>query len=245
METVRRGIAAAVVGRRIEDAIVRERRLRLPVERFFCRNVRGRRVLNLRRRGKYLIFELDDGALIAHLGMSGGFYFSESPPAKKAHEHIGLRIGGRFLIYRDPRRFGCIVRCDAAPDSHALLKNLGPEPLSPQFGGAVLHRSLRGRGAPIKAALMDGKIVAGIGNIYASESLHLAKVRPQTAASRVSAARAETLAAAIKIILRRALRAGGSTHPRLRASRQNAGIFPNALESIRTRRRKMRLRRRH
>ncbi len=211
VETVRRGVAPHVVGRRIEKTIVRERRLRLPIKNCFCKNVDGRRVINLRRRGKYLIFDLEDGALIAHLGMSGVFYFSSSPPDKTMHEHVGLKIGGRFLIYKDPRRFGCIVFCEGEPGSHSLLKHLGPEPLSAAFDGAALRDNLRGRGTPLKTALMDGKVVAGIGNIYAAESLHLAGIRPQTPARKLSAVRAEKLAAAIKNVLRRAIQAGGST----------------------------------
>lgn len=211
VETVRRGVAPHIVGHIIEDAIVRERRLRLPVDEDFCKYVRGRRVIELRRRGKYLIFVLDGGALIAHLGMSGGFYFSSSPPDRKVHEHIGMQINGQFLIYKDTRRFGCIVCCDGAPDSHALLKKLGPEPLSAAFHGTALRAGLRGRSTPLKTALMDGALVAGIGNIYAAESLHIAGIRPQTLARRLSLVRAEKLAAAIKDVLRRAIRAGGST----------------------------------
>lgn len=211
VETVRRGIAPHIVGRRIEKTIVRERRLRLPIQKNFCKNVDGRRVINLRRRGKYLIFILENGALLAHLGMSGVLYFSSSPPRKTMHEHFGLKIGERFLIYKDPRRFGCVVFCEGEIDSHPLLKNMGPEPLSAAFDGAVLRARLRGRATPLKNALMDGKVVAGIGNIYAAESLHMAGIRPQTPARKLSAVRAEKLAAAIKNVLRRAIQSGGST----------------------------------
>ena len=210
VETVRRGLSPRIVGRIISDIVIRERRFRLPLDASFRRRICGRRILNLRRRGKYLVFEFNEIALIAHLGMSGVFYFSDSPPDKARHEHVGFKIEKEFLIYKDPRRFGCIVLCDS-PDSHPLLQKLGPEPLSAAFSGSVLREKLRGRKTPIKTALMDGKVVAGIGNIYASESLYLAGVNPQTAAGELSSVRAEKLAAAIKNILRRAIRAGGST----------------------------------
>ena len=211
VETVRRGVRQRVIGQRIANTIINERRLRAPIDSRFCKQTRGRRINNLRRRGKYLIFDLDCGAFIVHLGMSGVLYFSSSPPNRNLHEHVGFKIGDAFLVYKDPRRFGCIVFCKSDPDSHPMLNRLGPEPLSAKFNGAMLRANLRGRATPIKSALLDGKVVAGIGNIYASESLHLAKIRPQTPAKQLSAARAEKLAAAIKTVLQNAIRAGGST----------------------------------
>ena len=210
VETVRRGVVGHIRNKRLEKVIVRCRTLRLPVDENLPKILTGKTVFNLRRRGKYLIFDLDGGAIISHLGMSGVFYFSDSPPQKK-HEHIGLLIGGRFLIYHDPRRFGCFVWHPGAPESHPLLRYLGAEPLSAKFCGDVLRGFLRGKKSPIKTVLLDGRIVAGIGNIYAGESLHMAKIRPQTPAGKISAARAAVLAAAIKHILQKALRAGGST----------------------------------
>ncbi|MGI9306290.1 MAG: bifunctional DNA-formamidopyrimidine glycosylase/DNA-(apurinic or apyrimidinic site) lyase [Gammaproteobacteria bacterium] len=210
VETVRRGIAGQLRGKCIDEVIVRCRRLRLPVDKNLRARLVGKTVLRMRRRGKYLIFDLDGGAVVAHLGMSGVFYFSKTPPQNK-HEHIALQIGGQFLIYHDPRRFGCFVWHAGAPDSHPLLRNLGAEPLSAKFNGALLCDAWKGRAAPVKTALLDGRAVAGIGNIYAAESLHLARIRPQTPAGKISAARAEKLAAAIKQILQKALRAGGST----------------------------------
>ena len=210
VETVCRGIARHATGRIIEQVIVRERRLRLPVDNNLRRRLCGQKIVQVRRRGKYLIFDCADGAVIAHLGMSGVFYFADSPP-HQTHEHIGLKIGGRFLIYKDPRRFGCFVWSSGAPESHALLCALGPEPLSANFNGDTLRRALQNKSVAIKPALLDGRTVAGVGNIYASESLHLAGIRPQTVARKIGALRTERLAAAIKTILRRAIAAGGST----------------------------------
>jgi len=216
VETVRRGIMPLAKGRTVEKVIVRCRSLRLPVDVKLAQKIRGKKIMDIRRRGKYLVFDLaggknraGDNHIIAHLGMSGVFYFSDNPPSTK-HEHIGLKLGNRFLIYQDPRRFGCFVLC-AAPDEPPLLANLGAEPLSSAFNGKSLHSKLKGKRIPIKTALLDGRVVAGVGNIYASESLFAAKIRPQTAAGSVSKARADALAIEVKKILRRAIRAGGST----------------------------------
>lgn len=214
VETVRRGIAPHLRGRTIAKATVREGRLRRPVGSL--RQIEGKTALRARRRGKYILVDFDDGALIVHLGMSGTLYFSEKPP-QPPHEHVGLllkadaRRGARFLIYRDPRRFGCFFWCAGDPDSHPLLREIGPEPLSRQFSGGILHAALVGRQSAIKPALMDSRIVAGVGNIYASESLHLAGVRPQTLAGRLSPQRADAVADAVRRTLRSAIDAGGST----------------------------------
>lgn len=211
VETVRRGIAPYLESSSIEEVVVRERRMRLPVPKNFRSRLRGRRILSVGRRGKYLIFQLEDGvAVIAHLGMSGAFYFSPTPPKEK-HEHVGIQIDERFLIYRDPRRFGGFALCEGVPEEHSLLREMGPEPLSKKFDGKCLHAALCNRSSPIKTAIMDGKVVAGVGNIYASESLHLAKIRPQTSAAKLSVVRMNSLTSAIKDVLRRAIRAGGSS----------------------------------
>ena len=223
VETVRRGIAPLSCGRTIGRVVVRCRRLRWPLDSRLREKISGKTLSRIWRRGKYLIFDLSDNlsqnsnggdakkplSIIAHLGMSGVFYFSDKPPHEK-HEHIGLELGGRFLIYKDPRRFGCFI-LTRAPNEHPLLRGLGMEPLSDAFNGATLRAALRGRRAPIKTALLDGRVVAGVGNIYASESLHAAAIRPQTAAVSMSTVRTDKLARAIKKILRSALRAGGST----------------------------------
>ena len=211
VETVRRGIAPVLQNAIVEEVVVRERRMRLPVPKNFRQRLKGRRIITIGRRGKYLTFQLDDGgAVIAHLGMSGAFYFSETPPREK-HEHVGFQINGRFLIYHDPRRFGGFALFEGEPENHPLLCEIGPEPLSAKFNGKCLFEALHKRHSPIKTAVMDGKVVAGVGNIYASESLYLAKIRPQTSAARLSVVRMSALAAAIKDVLRRAIRAGGSS----------------------------------
>lgn len=211
VETVRRGVRPHIVGQRIDNVIIRERRLRVPVNSDFKKRVSGQCISDLRRRGKYLMFDLERGGLLTHLGMSGVLFFSDSPPNRTMHEHVGLQFKERFLLFKDPRRFGCMIWCAHPPDSHPLLANLGPEPLSAKFNGKVLQSKLQNKSVAIKSALMDGKTVAGVGNIYAVEALHLAGIRPQTPARRLCAERTRALSSAIKTVLRRAIRAGGST----------------------------------
>ncbi len=210
VETVKRGIRPHIIGRCITAAIVREHRFRLPAPKNLNQLTRGKKILEVRRRGKYIIIDLDKGALIIHLGMSGIVYFALSPPDKK-HEHIALQIDDKFLIYKDPRRFGCFVYCTDSADTHPLLQKIGCEPLSAKFNGIVLQKLMKRRQSPIKTALLNGELVAGIGNIYASESLHLAGISPQMPAAEIDKTRAICLAKAIKTTLRRAIVAGGST----------------------------------
>ena len=224
VEIVRCGIAPAIEGGIIDDVIVRERRLRLSPSLHFRRQIRGRKILQTRRRGKWLIIDLERGAILAHLGMTGVLYFAPRAPAAQ-HEHIGLKIGDGFLIYRDPRRFGGMMWLAETADNHPCLQRLGPEPLSAAFDGEILYHALRGRQTPIKTALLDGGIVAGVGNIYASESLHGAGIRPQTAAAKIGKIRAAKLADAIKITLRKAIRAGGSTIRDFVNPEQTPGYF--------------------
>lgn len=224
VEIVRRGIAPVIVGQTIDDVIVRERRLRLPVTPQLRQKTRGQQIREVRRRGKYLLIDLEGSVLIIHLGMSGTLYFSPKPPTRK-HEHIGWKIGDVFLIYNDPRRFGCVVWSSSAPETHPLLCLLGPEPLSPTFDGIVLRQALKNKRTSIKTALLNGHIVVGVGNIYASESLHKASIHPQTPAHRIGNVRSSRLADSIKIILHQAIDAGGSTIRNFTNVEQASGYF--------------------
>jgi formamidopyrimidine-DNA glycosylase len=192
-------------------AIVRQPRLRWPVPDDLDKRVRGRLVVAVDRRGKYILVHLDSGALILHLGMSGSLRLvaSETPPEK--HDHIDLRIeGGTSLRLRDPRRFGAVLHCDA-PESHPLIAGLGQEPLTPEFDAMWLYRATRGRSGPVKPLLMNASLLVGVGNIYANESLFLASIHPSTPAGRLSQARCARLAASIRDTLERAIAAGGSS----------------------------------
>ena len=212
VETSRRGIAPHLTGRRILRLQVRERRLRWPIPLETDARVAGQMILGLRRRAKYLLLDLDNGVLMIHLGMSGSLRVlpQERPPS--LHDHVDLMLdNGQCLRLRDPRRFGMLQWTPAPAEDHPLLAHLGPEPLSAAFSGEHLHRHARGRRAPVKTFIMDSRIVVGVGNIYASESLHLAGIHPHRPAGRIAAARYERLAAAICSVLQAAIAQGGTS----------------------------------
>jgi formamidopyrimidine-DNA glycosylase len=163
------------------------------------------------RRGKYLLFHTASGSLLVHLGMSGSLRVVAAVDPPGRHDHIDLLFdGGVCLRYHDPRRFGCFL-WQAPGEVHPLLIKLGPEPLSAEFDGQLLFRRSRGRKGPIKSFIMDGKVVVGVGNIYANEALFLSGVHPRRAAGRVSLARYERLADNIKQVLTSAIEQGGTT----------------------------------
>jgi formamidopyrimidine-DNA glycosylase len=212
VETTRRGIEPWLVGRRIEALVVRERRLRWPVPRRLAEKVRGRTIRAVGRRAKYLLISTDAGTLIVHLGMSGSLRIMDAASPPLAHDHWDLVLEtGRCLRFNDPRRFGCLLFTARDPARHPLLARLAVEPLSDTFAGADLWRRARGRSASIKSFVMDSRIVAGVGNIYASEALFRAGIRPGLAAGRVSRARMDALAGAIRDVLNDAIGAGGTT----------------------------------
>jgi formamidopyrimidine-DNA glycosylase len=211
VEITRRGIAPRIIGHAIRAVVVREPRLRWPVPAA-VRRLAGRTVRSIRRRGKYLLLDCGDGHLIVHLGMSGCLLLVARETAPGKHDHLDLMFDGVALRLRDPRRFGSVLWTKEKPEAHPLLRHLGVEPLSRAFGGRQLHALARAaRGVSIKQFLMDARRVAGVGNIYASESLFLAGIRPAARASSLSLARCEALERAVKRTLRAAIRAGGST----------------------------------
>ena len=210
VEVTRRGIAPRLVGRTITSVAVRESRLRWPVPDA-VRSLAGRKVLAIRRRGKYLLLDCGDGHLILHLGMSGSLRVVAAGTPPEKHDHFDLGFEGKLLRLRDPRRFGAVLWTTQPPEAHPLIRHLGIEPLSRSLDGRRLHALTRGHRAAIKQFLMDGRRVVGVGNIYASESLFLAAIDPRTRASRLSARRSARLARAVKSTLRKAIRAGGSS----------------------------------
>lgn len=212
VETTRRGIAPAVVGRTIERALVREPRLRWRIPRSLASAVSSQPVRALRRRAKYLIFDLDRGALILHLGMSGSLRLLPGSTPPLPHDHVDLLLdSGMCLRFNDPRRFGCLLWTERDPLAHPLLAALAPEPLSEAFNAEYLARALKGRRVAIKQALMNAQVVVGVGNIYASEALFRARIRPRRAAGRLRRAETASLVEAIKAVLEDAIRAGGTT----------------------------------
>ena len=209
VEVTRRGIAH-LVGRRITAVAVREPRLRWRVPEAVGL-LAGCVVRAISRRGKYLLIDCGSGHLILHLGMSGSLRFVLPGTVPQKHDHIDLVFAGDVLRLRDPRRFGALLWTDAAPESHPLIAHLGVEPLSRAFDARRLHALTRGRSTAIKQLLMDGHSIVGVGNIYASEALFLAGIRPRKAARRLSIEHCTRLVAAIKRTLRSAIRAGGSS----------------------------------
>lgn len=211
VETTRRSLESSLIGKRIVRVVVRDRRLRWPIEAGFERHVRGEIIERLDRRAKYLLVVLPKGTVMIHLGMSGSLRVTHVDDPPKTHDHVDFVLENkRCLRYHDPRRFGSMhwLRHGAL---HPLLAELAPEPLTDEFNGDYLYRVTRGRSAAIKQIVMNGTLVTGVGNIYASEALHLAAINPKTAAKRLSRERAARLADAIKSTLQRAIDAGGST----------------------------------
>ncbi len=213
VETVRRGLAAALSGQRIEGVTVRRTDLRVPVPLDLGQRLVGRQIAAFDRRGKYLLVRLDDGqVLIVHLGMSGRLSI-DPDRADGPHDHIVFHFeGGATASFTDHRRFGLVTICEQdAVGSHPLLAEMGPEPLDVGFTGPALAARLRGRHTPIKAALLDQRTVAGLGNIYVCEALYRARLSPRRLAHTVGGVRAAKLVTAIRDVLNDAIAAGGSS----------------------------------
>jgi len=212
VETTRRGIEPWLVGHRIEQVIVRDRRLRWPVPRGLPAQLRGSTVKAVRRRAKYLLIATDTGTAILHLGMSGSLRVMDANAPPLAHDHVDIVLDtGRCLRFNDPRRFGCLLFTAGDPLRHRLLKDLAVEPLYREFDSDALWRHARGRRASIKAFIMDSRSVVGVGNIYASEVLFRAGIRPGLAAGKVSRERMAILVTRIREVLTEAIGAGGTT----------------------------------
>lgn len=229
VETTLRGIRPHVLGRRVEEVAVRARRLRLPVPELAPRLV-GRALEGLRRRGKYLLFAAGEGHLLIHLGMSGSLRILPAGAPPGPHDHLDWTLeGGLCLRFTDPRRFGLVQWLQGDPLAHPLLAGLGPEPLGEAFTADYLYRASRGRRVAVKAFLMDGRVVAGVGNIYANEALHRAGIRPQVPAGRLSRARCGRLVAALREVLAEAVAQGGTTLRDFVGGDGRPGYFAQAL----------------
>ena len=213
VETVRRGILPLIKGRRIEHVTVREPRLRWPIPKDFSRYARGRLIEDVERRGKYLIVRLDHGdRILIHLGMTGRLLVLAQPTELRKHDHVDFALdNGLTLRFNDARRFGAVLPWPASRADHVLVKDMGPEPLENEFSGAYLYGLSRGRTAPVKAFIMDGTVIVGVGNIYATEALFRAGIRPQRAAGRVTRAEYDRLVKKIRDVLNDAIGKGGTT----------------------------------
>jgi formamidopyrimidine-DNA glycosylase len=215
VETVRMGLAEALQGHRLTRVSINRADLRKPFPPDFARRLTNRRVRNVRRRAKYLLLDLDRGeTLIMHMGMSGRFtIYGHNSPQHGKHDHVVFETDDlKRVVFTDPRRFGLMaLTATAEVDSDPLFAGIGPEPLDDKFTAATLSTALKGKRTPIKAALLDQRVVAGLGNIYVCEALFRAGISPRRLASSVAGARAGRLMPAIKSVLKEALAAGGSS----------------------------------
>ncbi len=230
VETTRRGIEPHLLHHTLTGAIVRHQQLRWPVPRGLDKKIAGQIVHAVERRGKYLLLKLDHGTVLLHLGMSGSLRIIDSTTRAEKHDHIDLQLdSGLCLRLHDPRRFGSLHWISGDPMQHTLLKDLGPEPLTHAFDSDYLFQKSRKRKLAIKLFIMDSKVVVGVGNIYASEVLFRAGIRPARAAGRVSRAEYEKLVQAIQAVLQDAIRSGGTTLQDFTNSDGKPGYFQQQL----------------
>lgn len=226
VETTRRGIAPIAAGRTVRSLRVYDPRLRWPVPGTLAKRIVGHRIEALERRSKYLLFRFAAGTLLVHLGMTGSLRAFTHAPPRRSHDHIDVVLdSGVTLRYHDPRRFGAMLWLDPPERSHPLLAQLGPEPFASDFDVDHLRRALGRRSAAIKLALMDNRVVAGVGNIYANEALFRARVRPTQPARGIGRLRCARIADAVRATLADAIAKGGSTLRDYVDSRGEPGYF--------------------
>jgi len=212
VETTRRGIEPHTVGRKIVSLDVYEPRLRWPVQADMPQLVAGQKVLHAKRRAKYLLLELETGTLMIHLGMSGSLRVLPADTPRLTHDHFDVLLdSGSVLRYNDPRRFGSLMYVTGDPNEHPLLVDLAPEPLEEGFNTEYLWQATRGRKVTIKQLLMNSKLVVRVGNIYASEALFRAQVRPRRQAKSLSRLEVAKLTRAVRQVLTMAIKVGGTT----------------------------------
>ncbi len=229
VETSRRGIAPHLEGQTITRVTIRERRLRWPVARDLEARLAGATIDNVGRRAKYLLIGTERGSVILHLGMSGSVFVVDAGTPAGIHDHVDIELSsGKALRLRDPRRFGSL-HFSRKPLEHPLLAGLGPEPLGADFTGMHLWSRARGRRVAVKSFLMTAQVVVGVGNIYASESLFMAGIHPKRAAGRIALPRYERLAGAVRVVLEKAIRAGGTTLRDFYGGDGEAGYFRQEL----------------
>jgi formamidopyrimidine-DNA glycosylase len=230
VETTRRGIAPALEGQKITALVVREARLRWTIPSDLPDKLRGQTILRVHRRAKYLLLETDNGSAMVHLGMSGSMRIVTKDDVPEKHDHFDIvASSGDIVRFNDPRRFGSLLWTDSDPYLHPLLAELGPEPLEENFTGTYLWESARGRRVAIKQHIMNSKVVAGVGNIYANEALFQAGIHPTRQAGRVALARMELLTAEIKTVLAAAIKQGGTTLRDYRGGDGKPGYFKQKL----------------
>ncbi len=225
VETTRRGLLP-LLNQTVSHVVIRNPSLRWPIPTHLGETLANQPLLDLARRGKYILARFASGTLILHLGMSGRICLLERDEPAAKHDHFDLHFAdGHVLRLRDPRRFGAVLWAGNEPEHHVLIKVLGPEPLDAAFSGDYLYRNMRTRTAAIKTTIMDSHLVVGVGNIYASESLFRAGIHPEKPANRLSKAQCLALVAEIQATLQDALKAGGSSLRDFFGADGNPGYF--------------------
>ncbi len=230
VETTRSGIAPHITDQKVCGVTVRQRQLRWPITARLNSILTGHKVTSVGRRAKYLLLGFDHGTLIIHLGMSGSLRILPRGVEAEKHDHFDLEFARICLRLRDPRRFGAVLWTRTEPEKHRLLKHLGPEPLSPEFTGAHLHRLAQNRRAPVKSFIMDGRVVVGAGNIYANEALFMSGTHPRRPCNQIAVERFDTLADNIKQVLKAAIKQGGTTLRDFQQGDGQPGYFAQQLQ---------------
>ena len=229
VETTVRGIAPYLVNTCFDFVRIHHAGLRWPIPSEFSALLTGERCVQVERRAKYILIHTTERTVLAHLGMSGSFRLVAPGTPLKTHDHVQIGLGELELRYHDPRRFGCMLWADSER-GQTLLSSLGPEPLTDAFDGLVLYRGARSKRIAVKNYIMTNQVVVGVGNIYASESLFLAGIRPTRAANRISLARYQRLSETIKQVLRQSIESGGTTLRDFVNGQGEPGYFQQTLQ---------------
>lgn len=226
-----RGISPYMLDKKVKTVKIRQSQLRWPIPDILAKALTGQRITKIERRAKYILFHCAAGTLIMHLGMSGSLRILNKIETPEKHDHVDIIMDdGHYLRYRDPRRFGAILWTTDSALQHKLLINLGPEPLSGDFSGEYLKSKSARRRVAVKIFIMNAAVVVGVGNIYASEALFAAGINPRVAAGKISLQRYQKLAAHIKKVLRKAIKAGGTSLRDFRQSDGKPGYFSQKLQ---------------
>ncbi len=231
VETTRRGIEPHILGKDIQQLVVRQPRLRWPVPQRLAQHLQGQQIQRVSRRGKYLLLDVNRGTLIIHLGMSGSLRILNQMTLPGLHDHVDIVFNdGSLLRFTDPRRFGAWLWTAKPIEQHPLLEKLGPEPLDDSFSADYLHGCANKRKQAVKTFIMNSHIVVGVGNIYANESLFRAGIHPFRAAGRISQQRYEILVDSIKTVLQSAIEQGGTTLRDFVGGEGKPGYFQQQLQ---------------
>jgi formamidopyrimidine-DNA glycosylase len=230
VETTRRGLEPHLTGQTILRLTIHDHRLRWPVDARLPQTLAGQRVESVERRAKYLLLRLTHGTVLWHLGMSGSLRIVPSELPTDAHDHIDLALtSGHTVRFNDPRRFGCMIYVTGDPHDHPLLAKLAPEPFAAAFDADYLWRVSRRRTVSVKQLIMNGQLVTGVGNIYASEVLFQAGIRPRRQGRSLKREEVTRLVAAIRKVLKQAIRVGGTTLRDYVSPDGNPGYFRQKL----------------